>query len=596
MPILIETVRISNFRSLKNIEAILGPLTVLVGANNCGKTSFLKALNLSIGVERRVITKDDFYIAEKDSGEDKKIRIDIKIIPIDNNGVRGNEFEELWRDVEFGELITLDSKDRQYVAFRTEIAFNVLKNDYEVKRYRIPEWQENSKDWETVEYADSLKAFFPDIPLFFIDAQRDILEDLRNRASYLGKLISKVKIDPEKLKELEGRIKELNDEIVGNSEILSHLKEKLKELSDTIQANGSGIDITPVNKKIRDLSKGLNINFQDGKSESFPLEYHGMGTRSWASLLTFKAYITWLAETYQKEGSNPYHPVLALEEPEAHLHPNAQRHLYSQLTTITGQKIISSHSPYIAGQCQLNQIRLFYKADDSPIISTFDDTGLSPEDIRRLNREILQTKGELFFSKAIVLFEGETEEQAFPIFAKSYWGKHPFELGIDFVGVGGSGNYLPFIRFCESFRIPWYILSDGEDDAIKAVKSALEKAHIDVSKGFPERVKIITKKNNFEKLLIEEKNQSEVKRGILKCLEWTFHSPQHKEAKEREVNGWNDAQILNFMEGNKTMFCSDVAEEIATLADKNRRFPSIIKSAFELISKELNLKIDAANV
>ncbi len=422
------------------------------------------------------------------------------------------------------------------------------------------------------------------------------MEDLRNRASYLGKLISKVKIDQKKLEELEGRIKELNDEIVGNSEILSHLKEKLRELSNTIQSNSSGIDISPVNKKIRDLSKGLNINFQDGKSESFPLEYHGMGTRSWASLLTFKAYITWLAETYEKEGSSPYYPILALEEPEAHLHPNAQRHLYSQLTTISGQKVISSHSPYIAGQCLLNQIRLFYKLDDTPIVSSFNEAGLSPEDIRRLNREILHTKGELFFSKGIVLFEGETEEQALPIFAKSYWGNHPFELGIDFVGVGGSGNYLPFIRFCESFHIPWYILSDGEDEATKAVESALNKANVDISKSFPENVKLIDKKNNFEKFLIAEGYQNEIKKGILSCLAWTFQNDQHKAAKEAEVNGWVDAQLLAFMEGNKTSLCSDLAEEIVKLTDKQRRFPFIIKAMFELISKDLNLKIDAANV
>ena len=91
------------------------------------------------------------------------------------------------------------------------------------------------------------------------------------------------------------------------------------------------------------MNKGLNINFQDRNNESFPLEYHGMGTRSWASLLTFKAYITWFAESYQTEGTSPYYPILALEEPEAHLHPNAQRHLYSQLLEINGQKIISSH-------------------------------------------------------------------------------------------------------------------------------------------------------------------------------------------------------------------------------------------------------------
>jgi hypothetical protein len=45
----------------------------------------------------------------------------------------------------------------------------------------------------------------------------------------------------------------------------------------------------------------------------------------------------------------------------AHLHPNAQKQLYSQINSIAGQKIISTHSPYIAAVAELGQIRNFYK-------------------------------------------------------------------------------------------------------------------------------------------------------------------------------------------------------------------------------------------
>lgn len=52
MGILVDRVRISNFRSLRNVEVALSPITVLVGMNNSGKTSFLKALHLSLGADR----------------------------------------------------------------------------------------------------------------------------------------------------------------------------------------------------------------------------------------------------------------------------------------------------------------------------------------------------------------------------------------------------------------------------------------------------------------------------------------------------------------------------------------------------------------
>ena len=44
MNILINTIRVSGFRSLENIEMDFEPITVLTGMNNSGKTSLLKAL------------------------------------------------------------------------------------------------------------------------------------------------------------------------------------------------------------------------------------------------------------------------------------------------------------------------------------------------------------------------------------------------------------------------------------------------------------------------------------------------------------------------------------------------------------------------
>jgi putative ATP-dependent endonuclease of OLD family len=58
MGILIDTVRIANFRAIKNLEVNLSILTLLVGANNAGKTTFLKALNLALGIDRRMISRD----------------------------------------------------------------------------------------------------------------------------------------------------------------------------------------------------------------------------------------------------------------------------------------------------------------------------------------------------------------------------------------------------------------------------------------------------------------------------------------------------------------------------------------------------------
>ncbi|ELN1259563.1 AAA family ATPase, partial [Escherichia coli] len=53
MSILINSVRISGFRGIKEIEVELGRIAVLLGTNNAGKTSFLKSLQLALGDYQR---------------------------------------------------------------------------------------------------------------------------------------------------------------------------------------------------------------------------------------------------------------------------------------------------------------------------------------------------------------------------------------------------------------------------------------------------------------------------------------------------------------------------------------------------------------
>jgi putative ATP-dependent endonuclease of OLD family len=60
-------VRVRNFRSLKSVDIMINRLTVLIGANNSGKTSFLEALSAAVGLGRRNLTEDDIYLAPTES-------------------------------------------------------------------------------------------------------------------------------------------------------------------------------------------------------------------------------------------------------------------------------------------------------------------------------------------------------------------------------------------------------------------------------------------------------------------------------------------------------------------------------------------------
>ncbi len=565
MSILIKTVRISGFRGLQNIEVELEQTTVLTGMNNTGKTSFLKALQLALG-NRQFISQDDFFI--QGSSVSDKIIIDLLIVPIDGDGKRREDFSGDWEILFTTDRIRNDDIGNAFVSLRTIITFDMIKNSYKTQQFILQDWPEfkqDDVDWSDVENGKKTSFHFDEVPFFYMDAQRDILEDAKLRSSYLGKMLSKILYSPEDIKDIEDQLKSLNEKAVSSSDILSNIKTTLKELDTAMDTRSEGIEITPFTKKIRDLNKGLTIYYTDSH-DSFSMEYHGMGTRSWSSLLTLKAFISLLSINAQKEKS-VFFPVLAIEEPEAHLHPNAQKKLFGQIDAIAGQKIISTHSPYIAATAKLDQIRNFYK-DATVTCGKVETDSLTGEEIRKINRQVINTRGEIFFSKLIVFFEGETEEQALPIFAQKHFNKTPVEMGLDFVGVGGYGGYLPFLRFAEALNIPWLIFSDAENTPDKNIKDSVHQQFLKCgsTKKESDYIVFMDNGNDFEKQLISDGFGDEIKKTI-DSLE-VYTNEKHREAKEqdrlKEIESYDDVKLYEVITspGSKTQYGPAIAEQI----------------------------------
>lgn len=469
MSIQIDIVRICGFRGISNIEIALPRVTVLLGQNNAGKTSVIKALQLAIGDYSRYLSDEDFHIGE-DGKRQEAITVDIRLIPVAGEA-RASEFSEEWQQ-ELGAKIQAEADGKQYVAIRTTAKPDRVKGGYIIERYEMESWPVYT-GWEKVNFRKKLGKRLEAVPFIPIDAQRDIHTELKEKSSFVGRVLSSVEYDDTDVAELERMVAEVNKEAIEKSEPLKRLKTHLDNLNQSFEGSGQ-TELTPFPKKIRDLSKRFSVNFGESDKSSFSMEYHGMGTRSWASMLTVKAFTELLAKNHEEE-AEPFFPIMAAEEPEAHLHPNAQRTLYRQLIDVPGQVIISTHSPYIAGLAELHEIKYLNKPESSVQVYQLR-TEFEDDDLRKLKREVVHSRGELLFSKAIVLSEGETEEQALPELFESYTGKHPFSLGINFVGVNGSGaKYRPFLILAKDLNIPVFIFSDGEEKTVKELKKNYEK-------------------------------------------------------------------------------------------------------------------------
>jgi len=148
-------------------------------------------------------------------------------------------------------------------------------------------------------------------------------------------------------------------------------------------------------------------------------------------------------------------PLLLIEEPEAHLHPQRQLRLMEFLTQAaagkikdtkrTVQIILSTHSPNLASKIPLQNIILLEGGRAFSLGQNL--TKLEPGDYRFLERFLDVTKANLFFAHSVIVVEGDAEAILLPILAKLL-DTDLTEHGVSIVNVGGKG----LIRYSRIFQ------------------------------------------------------------------------------------------------------------------------------------------------
>jgi putative ATP-dependent endonuclease of OLD family len=583
--ILIDVVRICGFRGIKKLEVTLPRIAVLVGQNNAGKTSIVKALQLAIGDYSRYLSEEDFHIAQDDTRSDQ-ILVDVRIVSLNSDGTISNEFSEDWLE-EFGDKIRQDVEGKQFLALRTLVKPDSIKGGFSVERYTLDQWV--PVGWVDIEVVSKnrLRGKLQALQYISIDAQRDLHSELKERSSFIGKVLSTVEYNNADIIELEGMIKEVNQQAINKSQPLSTLKKHLNALNDSFDGKGQA-ELSPFPKKVRDLSKRFSVHFGENESNSFSMEYHGMGTRSWASILTVKAMVELSNENHAAE-AKPFFPIVAAEEPEAHLHVNAQRTLFKQMSEMPGQVIISTHSPYIASLSELENLRCLSKSEGTVAASQLIG-GLDSEDIKTLRREVMRLRGDILFSKALILFEGVSEEQILPAMFECYFSRSPFEVGVSCIAVGGK-NYKPFIKMAGSFGIPVFIVSDNDGNTQAEVQSQIVKTKQETPLTLNDDsfgISYLGHGNDIEAELLSLDMLDEIKKAIVLAETRGKDIPGWVAAKAAEVEELTGEQLLVKMRGMKATYAGFLADVILTNENgkqPEQLMPLAVKQAFDKVKE-----------
>ena len=142
-------------------------------------------------------------------------------------------------------------------------------------------------------------------------------------------------------------------------------------------------------------------------------------------------------------------PLLLIEEPEAHLHPQHQA-LFMQVLEDRAappapggeeqqvQVLLSSHSPQLAANAELNAMVMIIGHHAYPLAA--GQTRLDQEDYGFLRRFLDATKANLFFARGVIVVEGDAENLLLPAIARKL-GRSLSKHGVSIVNVGHRGLF-----------------------------------------------------------------------------------------------------------------------------------------------------------
>lgn len=430
----IKGLTIRNFRSLRKIHLEdLGNLVILIGENNSGKTNMLEALEQfltsfpfhSALLYQRRLEPDDWYLWYK--GDTKK--------PVEFHCTLELDDEESQK------LINVTKVD-QKVELKITRSLVCEKGDYLYLRNDLINWGSVTLKREDDRYVTGEELKF-DLNSF-TQTTDTILKEGFNYIS-LGR--------EDKPKIAHGSVLDppLKEELIKMAEDTSSpgIMKWDRWSSETSDWLSGGIEC-----------KGGRLLLRKG-TVSLPYELEGGGYQAVLNLM----------EKIKRGGD-----VVAIEEPENHLHPDLQKRLikgFDRLLDSKKQIFIATHSPFIVDQANLKSLWFVWKEEMESKIANI----ATAKELGNALWTIGVKPSDFLFANGVMVVEGPTDKDVYADWARKI-GKPFEEVGILVIDAEGCKNITKYLnsKVIQRTTFKLYCLADRNAEWVKEkVESVVPK-------------------------------------------------------------------------------------------------------------------------
>ena len=527
---ILESVRVRNFRSVKDATLRCDRLTALVGANGSGKSSFLKAIEVFCD-DKTKVSKDDYH--KSDTGNEMSVSATFGDLSTEqakefsgyvNGGKLTVERVFVWDEAGRKADSTLYGERRtnpDFVGVRTATETKEIRAMYNELRggekYDLPS---ATAVKEILAQLDAYDMDHPDQCTAVIDRAKFDLQ--WNGADRFVKFVTVPAVHnvAEDVNYMKGSLLTLltmtvRQSIEGSKEYKEHLGRMRAERMEMVEKFGSGLGTVEdsITENIRRFASGAKVGLawsdepmdvglpkidavltEDGYESTVDRAGHGSQRALVVAMLQAMGQMRQDGVAQQAEAGSPT-LILAIEEPELYQHPIRQRHISAVLDSLTEsadrrmQIIYTTHSPHFAGIDKLERVRLLRKA--APARGT-RSTKVHETDIQKLlkrleqlgvdrSKEAMEERlkiimtpwlNEGFFAETVVLVEGISDYAA--IMGMSRLKEKKFEAsGVSVIPCHGISNIPDLFVVFDELKIPAYAVWDLDNGDPNKQKSNL---------------------------------------------------------------------------------------------------------------------------
>jgi len=408
----ISRLRISHFRGIEKATVHLGPNTVLVGANNVGKTALVEALALLFGRGQLVKGLSDYDFFGGKPSPTSRIEIKAIITGFANNDP-GNEQEifnmrravPVWwkgatREVSYGEK-PQDASLAVEIGFAARLDPDSLEP--EVVRYFV---EGDADPFLEDEVHTIPESFRQRLGVFVLPASRTWEHMLTFRSELFRRLLKYQDAFPvESINQLRDWLREPSSRPEQEQGLAPITKRANNELAAFIGEAESDFRLRPTTGDIAGVLYSMT-SFLKGKSGlQVPLSSHGSGVVSLQTLLLLLEF----GRARKEKGENF---ILIAEEPELHLHPGHHRRLVARMRGVCDQTIVTTHSPTVAAYHRPSELSILRNRSGSlecaTLQSALDGHEMTNASMR-LTTVYRADACEALMHRIVLLPEGQTE-------------------------------------------------------------------------------------------------------------------------------------------------------------------------------------------